>query len=165
MMKRISHRLCSPSCGLFLVRLALAAVFLSHGIGKLSAMDQTIGFFASIGFGAFWAWTVSIIEVLVGVAMLLGIFTKIAGILISAIMLVAIFHVKWTMGYFGFELDLVVLLSALAVVFAGSGPWSLARMFHGCHCDDCGHGCACDGKKKGACGCGCKSCDTPADKA
>lgn len=162
-MKRLSHRLCSPSCGLLLIRLALAAVFLSHGIGKLSMMDQTIGFFASIGIGAFWAWAVSIIEVLAGAAMLLGIFTKVSGIVLAIIMLVSIFHVKWAMGYFAFELDFVLLLSALAVVFGGAGKISLARMCHGCHCHDCGHGCACEGKT-GACDCGCKTC-TVKDKA
>lgn len=113
--------------GLFLIRLALAIVFIYHGYGKLANMEMTIGFFAKLGFPAILAWLVALGELGSGLAMLLGVLVRYAGILIAVIMLVAILKVKMAMGFGngGYELDLVLLLTALGVSMLGGGKYSL----------------------------------------
>ena len=136
-MKALMHRCYRPSLGLFLVRLALATVFLAHGIGKFAMMDQTIMFFGSLGMGAFWAYLVSIVEVLGGLAMLVGIGARVAGFALAIVMVFAIFIVKIKMGYFASELDIVLLLSSLGIAFGGSGAWSISNKVGNCDCKDC----------------------------
>ena len=118
---------------MFLVRLALAAAFITHGVAKLSNMEGTVSFFASLGFSAFWAYLVSWLELAGGLLMLIGLWTCLAGTVLAIIMLMAIIEVKYQMGFLGgWELDLTLLLSSLAVVFGGPGKYSL-----GCQCPAC----------------------------
>ena len=116
--------------GLLLVRVALGVVFLAHGIQKLQNIDMTVGFFGTIGLAPFFAYLVAGIEISAGTAMLVGKYTKWAGYLLAVIMIVAILKVKWGLGFTvqgGYELDFVLLLSALAVSFAGSGEYVLFK--------------------------------------
>lgn len=114
--------------GLLLLRLALAAVFLAHGIQKFTHMEGTIAFFGNLGMPEFLAWLVALAESAAGAAMLLGLWTRWAGYVIAIIMLVAIVKVKWAMGFLGgYELDLTLLLMALAVSVIGPGKYALGK--------------------------------------
>jgi uncharacterized membrane protein YphA (DoxX/SURF4 family) len=62
-------------------------------------MEQTIGFFASVGFSAFMAWVVAITETVAGAAVIIGFSTRIAASLLAIIMIVAIVCVKGKMGF------------------------------------------------------------------
>lgn len=114
--------------GLFLVRLSLAAVFLQAGIAKLSNIGGTTAFFASIGLGAFFVYLVALVETLGGLALLLGVWTRYAGILLAIDMFFAILLVKGALGFAGagYRFELTLLLAALAVAFSGSGKYSVA---------------------------------------
>lgn len=139
-MKKMFER--RPGVGLLVLRIVLGVVFIAHGYGKLKGIDGVIGFFGSIGLSPMWAYLVSWVELLSGVAMVAGIFTEIAGYLIAIVMLVAIFMVKAKFGFVGgYELDLILLASALAVAWSGPGmlavPMKKYRM-GGCdNCDMC----------------------------
>lgn len=112
--------------GMLLIRLGLAAVFIVHGWMKLGAMDATIGFFATLGLPAALAWAVALIEFVGGIAMLLGVYTCVAGGLLAAVMLGAIIVVKGTMGFAGgYEFDVMLMLAALGVAFAGPGKYAV----------------------------------------
>ncbi len=138
----------NPSVGLFLIRLALATVFIVHGVQKLMNMDGIAMFFGNIGVPApaVMAWVVALIETLGGAAMLLGAFTCYAGIGLAFVMAGALYFVKLsaegiTNGAYEFELTL--LLASLAVVFAGPGKYALMRKCcgwcEGGKCDDQSH--------------------------
>ncbi len=71
----------SMNAGLLLVRLALAAVFLYHGITKFQNLDGTVAFFGQLGFAPFFAYLVATVETVGGAAMLLGVWTRWAGFL------------------------------------------------------------------------------------
>ncbi len=117
--------------GLFLIRLALAAVFIAHGWIKLNGLGATEAFFDNVGIPAAGAMAVivALVEFLGGIALLLGIFTKWAAGLIAVTMLVAILQVKGKMGFIGgFEFDLTLLLAALALIFTGAGEWTVKRL-------------------------------------
>lgn len=131
---------CCADWGLLLVRLALAVVFIAHGAQKLQNMDMVVGFMGGMGIPAALAWVAALGELLGGIAMLLGVFTKYAGAVLAFIMAIAIWKVKSKAGFFGgWEFDLVLLLISLAVISTGPGKFSVC-WGHTCG-DECKNGC------------------------
>ncbi|MEK7647519.1 MAG: DoxX family protein [Patescibacteria group bacterium] len=120
-----------PNTGLFLIRVAVAMVFLYAGINKLMVGGEAGGaMFASMGITMapmFWFWVVALVETLGGAAMLLGVWTQCAGYLLAFIMLVAIILVHWSAGYMGMQYPLVMMLVSLGIAMVGPGTWALMR--------------------------------------
>ncbi len=150
-MKKLIDKMYNPpnaKLGQLVLRVTLGSVFLIHGIQKLSNMEGTVGFFGMLGFSAFWAWVVALVEAIGGAAVIFGIGTRIAASLFAIIMIVVIVYVK--KGDFKKEeLDIVLLGLSLGVGLIGCGSWSLC---HTCHKGDC-KTCSVDG----TCACDCKS--------
>lgn len=131
-----THR---TSIALLLIRIALAVVFISAGSGKLANLAQTVEFFASVGLPAVITYLVAGIELLGGIAMLLGIFTTASGIGIAAVMVGAIFtvHLKQVLGadfsiqalIGAIQLPITLLLTALAAAIAGPGAYTVIKLF------------------------------------
>lgn len=158
-MKNIMNKFGNPKLGLLIIRLGVGAVFLAHGISKLKNMEGIISFFGLLGLASFWAYVVTIIETVGGVAMIFGFFTRVMGFLLSAEMLVAIWLVKSKVGFIvpgGYEIDLMLLVSSLGIALSGPGKWALAKSVCGCgECMVCGGGNTC------GCNCGtCTNCDS-----
>lgn len=128
------------SWGLFVLRVVLGAIFIAHGWQKIQGIDMVIGFFGKIGLGTFAAYSVAWTELLAGVCILFGIFTRIAGYALIIVMLCAMYFLKLKMGFVGgYELDLVLLASALAIAWTGPGMFSIAGRVCGCgKCMLCG---------------------------
>ncbi len=115
---------------LLLVRVGLALVFMAHGWDKISTMSDTIAFFSSIGLSSIFAYLVAYIEFLGGIAMLLGVFTGWAGILLAITMLGAIGKVKLNLGFIGgYEFDLMLFLAAIAISLSGAGKYTVLRLW------------------------------------
>lgn len=129
------HRLHNPDVGLLFVRVAVGLVFIHAGWGKVSGIEQVVGFFGALGIPEWLAYVVASVEFLGGIALVLGIFVRYAGILLASIMLVAIWKVHWANGFSaangGYENQLVLLLAALALMTSGAGKYSLARLLKG----------------------------------
>lgn len=116
----------NADAGILLIRLGLAAVFIGHGFQKVTGMAMVVGFFSQLGLPAFVAYLVAFGEIAAGLAMLLGFWTHWAGKVIAIIMLGAIALAKFKTGFLGgYELDLMLLLSALGITFMGPGAYSL----------------------------------------
>ena len=111
---------------LLAIRIGLGIVFVVHGWQKITGMEGTIGFIGSLGFPAFFAYLVTAFEFLGGLAVLLGVFTRWGAAAIAIVMVFAIILVKFKVGFIGgYELDLVLLLNALALIAAGEGKYSV----------------------------------------
>ncbi|HMQ77353.1 MAG TPA: DoxX family protein [Flavobacteriales bacterium] len=121
-----------------LIRLMVGAVFLSEGIQKfLFAAELGAGRFAKIGLPnpEFLGPFVGSFEILSGVLILIGLFTRLAAIPTLVIMLVAIFTTKGTVltneGFWpmmhGSRTDWAMLLGSIYLIFEGGGRWSLDR--------------------------------------
>lgn len=146
-MEIIKKHFLSPALGLFIIRLVAGSIFMFHGIQKLSNMEGTIGFFASLGFSAFLAWAVAIIETAGGLALIIGYCSKFFSALLAIIMLVAILKVKWSFGFTALEIDFMLLATTIAVIFSGCGRYSICRFWHksceSCvNTNDCGCNCS-----------------------
>ena len=110
------------------LRLALGAVFIIHGADKLfGGMAGTAQFFTGLGIPMplVSAWVVAIVEFFGGIALVLGLFTRYASLLLTVDMLVALFLVHFSKDFKinagGYEFVLVLLAGCLALTLRGSG--------------------------------------------
>ncbi len=142
-MNQLHKHFFSPALGLFIIRLVAGVIFMFHGISKLSNMEGTVAFFASLGFGAVLAWIVAIVETVGGFALIIGYFSRFFSVLLGIIMLVAIFKVKWSLGFSKLEIDLMLLATLVAVLFSGCGRYSVCAWRHKGTCDSCTKDCGC----------------------
>lgn len=123
--------------GLLLIRLAPGLIFLTHGWMKIQNMDQTVMFMAQMGISAPAVYFISWLEVIGGVALILGVATRLFGLLFGIEMLVA----TMIMGFGrGVSLDFVLALISFGVALTGSGKYSIYKM----ECKQCG-GMLCNG--------------------
>lgn len=119
-----------------MLRVVLGLAFISHGYPKLFKMREQISqWFESIGItpGKFWVLVVGVVEFFGGIALILGAWVELVGILLAINMLVAMWKVKWgKIGYIaqqgGWELDLIYLAVALSFLFTGAGMFSVSSL-------------------------------------
>ena len=118
---------------LLILRLALAAVLLYHGIPKVMNFAATVGGFQSMHMPApsLAAGFAVLAEVVGGLLMLVGVAVDLAAILVIIDMLGAIIMVHWPNGFDftkgGWEHPFTVLAMALVVALAGPGRMSMGR--------------------------------------
>lgn len=117
---------------LLVLRLALAAVLIYHGLPKAMNFGGTSGYMASLNLplpGVVAALAV-LVEVGGGILILVGLLTELAGLLVVVEMLCAIFVVHWPNGFNflnnGWEHPFTVLAIALALVLAGGGAYGIS---------------------------------------
>lgn len=113
--------------GALLLRVVLGVTFFVHGLDKLQGgIENTAGWFASMGLPGILAYVVTGIELIGGVALIVGFGTKIVSALLALIMVVAIVKVKIAAGFMGgYELDIVLLAIAVFLSITGSSMFSL----------------------------------------
>lgn len=121
------------------LRVITGVIMAAHGYSKLasgpSGFAETL---SGLGLPAagFMAWVVVLVELVGGIALVLGVLTRLAGLLITVNLVVAILLVKLDKGLIasmdspgaGYELDLALIAGALALVLMGPGPVSLDRL-------------------------------------
>lgn len=116
------------------LRLVYGAIFLVHGWPKLKNLKVNAENFGMMGFkpGAFWGTIVSIAEVFGGLAVILGIGTQYAGLILAFNMLVAtIWKIKNGQKLIGgFELDIALFAIGLILATLGGGSLSLDSYFN-----------------------------------
>lgn len=119
--------------GFLILRLAVGAVFAVHGWQKLTVMSVggVAGFFGSLGipFPEIAALVVTLVELVGGVALILGLGTRLVGALLAIDMLVALLLVHLPNGFAvengGYEFVLVLLAASLFFALSGPGRLSL----------------------------------------
>ena len=122
--------------GLAILRVVLGIAMLVHGWSKLNGgVDNVAGFFGgTLGIPApgLMAWVVTIVELVVGILLVVGFLTQIAGILIALDMLGAILFAYLLRGSpfiengaITWEKEAVFAAAALCIVLAGPGAWSV----------------------------------------
>ena len=130
------QRFASPKqidMGLAVLRIVTGIVFAMHGYQKFFTMgiEGTTGFFTSLGvpLPGIAAIVVATLELVGGIALALGLFTRLLAIPLAIDMLTAItlFH----RGFFvpkGVEFVLTLMAASITLALAGPGAWSLDRM-------------------------------------
>ncbi|RTR02032.1 DoxX family protein [Halomonas nitroreducens] len=121
----------NDALGKLILRLAVGGLMLFHGVAKLlnpGSLDWIGGLLQGYGLPSFLAYGVLVGEVLAPVMAIVGWQTRIAGLLMAGNMLVAFLLVHTGEVFMlndngGWQLELqgMFFLSALALVFLGSG--------------------------------------------
>lgn len=121
-----------PNLGLAILRVVVGGVFAAHGIQKIAVfgMGGLAGFLQQQGvpFPALSAYAVTGAELLGGLALALGLFTRLAAIPLAFSMLVASLAVHLKGGFFlpdGLEYTLVLFAASATFAVAGPGAWAV----------------------------------------
>jgi len=127
------------SLGLLILRVALGGTMAAHGAQKLfgwwggPGMQGTAGMCVNLGYRAPFAMACGLALSEFGGGLLLagGLLTPLGALLVTAVMFNAIYHVHWPKGFFagngGYELNLLIAASAVALAGTGPGRYSLDR--------------------------------------
>lgn len=120
-------------------RIGLGVVFIAHGWQKLNTngLEATKAGFEGMGvpLPVVSAYFATFVELVGGVALVLGIFTPIIGILLFLDMLGAFLFVHYDLGVFvsegGYELVVALGVGSLLLGAVGAGRFSLDGVFGG----------------------------------
>lgn len=116
---------CNADVGQLVLRIGMGAIFIFAGYTKAIDIDATVGFFASMGFSAFWAYLVTGVEILGGLVVLLGVYVRTGALLLSIIMVVAIYLARENLSM---AMTPIAILSAtLSLVCSGGGKYALKK--------------------------------------
>ncbi|GAB4267089.1 MAG: DoxX family protein [Pararhodobacter sp.] len=77
------------NASLLVARVLLALLFIVAGLGKLGNVEGFAGYMASGGVPAFLAWPVILLEILGGIAVLIGLFTRPAALALGGFSILA----------------------------------------------------------------------------
>ena len=118
--------------GLLILRLALGRVFIVHGGQKLFMMGMggTAGMLSQMGVpgAALLGPLLAMVEPLAGVALVIGLLTRLAGLAVAVDMLGAILFFHRLHGFFvpmGIEFPMMLCATGLALAVLGAGPFSV----------------------------------------
>jgi len=127
-----------------LARLALGIVMFPHGAQKLlgwyggPGIDGALGFYSGLGIPGFLGWVAILAEFFGGIALIIGVLSRLAALVIATDLLVAVITINWRFGFFmnwngqlqgeGFEFHVLAVTLALIVIIRGGGALSLDRL-------------------------------------
>lgn len=116
-----------------LLRLSLGGLFLAHAALKLFVFTPagTAAFFGKVGLPPSLAYIIIAAEIAGGVALILGLWTRLAAVLLVPILLGAIFTVHGPAGFFfdnangGWEYPAFWIVALLTQAMLGDGAFAL----------------------------------------
>jgi len=121
------------------LRIPVGIIFAAHGAQKLfgwfggHGLDGTGQFFGSVGLnpGYLMALLAGLAEFVGGLALVAGLLVRPAAAALAFAMLIAIFAVHWSKGFFaasgGYEYALALFAASLSLLFSGAGRFSVDR--------------------------------------
>lgn len=114
---------------LLLLRVALGLIFIFHGFPKLAHAQQWVQNFRHMGFPGYMAYIAGIFETFGGAMLILGLFARIAGLLLAIEMGVAVVMVHGLLSnpsnVKNYEFPLVLCTSAFVLATVGAGLISI----------------------------------------
>jgi putative oxidoreductase len=121
------------SLGLAALRIAVAAVFINHGYQKVFVYGfaGVTGAFTHMGvpmpgvIGPF----IGLLEFFGGIALLIGLLTRLFALGFVCDMLGAILLVLLKKGFSGYELEFLLLVASLTLLLTGAGGFSVDAVF------------------------------------
>ena len=137
-----------PDVALLITRLIIGGIFVFSGWAKVSDMTGTFGMFSQMGIPVFLTYIVSYGELIGGVMLVLGLWTELAALFLTIVMLVA-FYLTRHFGFQAFSMPLATLAGLLVIIGCGPGKYKMKEMCGGHYI--CRGGCKGVSKVKGIC--------------
>ncbi len=114
----------------FLLRITAGFIFIYFGYTKIwKERERRVSFFNKIGFGngSIFFWIISLAELIGGILLVLGVFTQATAIMLSFIILGAIYTKIRQPDLLDNSLEFFILLFAvlLSLLFLGAGFWAI----------------------------------------
>jgi putative oxidoreductase len=123
------------SLGLAALRLAVATIFIRHGAQKLFVYGfaGVTGAFTQMGvpFPGVMGPFIGLLEFFGGIALAMGLLTRLIALGFVFDMLGAILLVQLKRGFSGYELEFLLLGSSLALALTGAGRFSVDALIAG----------------------------------
>jgi len=119
-----------PSIAPLPIRIIVGIAFITHGLPKLENIEGTKGFIASAGIPPELALPLALLEVIGGIALIVGIATRITSILFMVEMAGAIIMVNASSVFIaggGYELDLLLMSITISLLISGPGRISVEK--------------------------------------
>jgi len=120
---------------LLVMRLALGVIMVAHGYqNSFSHLREHVHLVASLGFPAWLGYVSSFTELIGGLLILFGLFTRPAAFALCIDLSVAIWKVHWHNGLMrdhGSEFPLAIASLAFALIFFGAGPIAIDHVLRG----------------------------------
>jgi putative oxidoreductase len=112
---------------ILLLRIGVGIIFIVAGWSKLTGIEGTQGFFESSGIPlpGIMAWVVAIVEFVGGLMVLTGTYIRVPAVLLACVMIGALLFVKLDSGFGAMRLDIMLLLTSLALFVFNSGKYSV----------------------------------------
>lgn len=118
------ERIMKTEVSLTLVRIVVGIIFIAHGLDKFNGgIEGTAEFFQSVNIPSpdVMAVVVALVEIVAGLALVLGLLTRVMSGILMVVMAGAIYMVKFDQGFIGgFEFDLLLFFVLLLFVMNGS---------------------------------------------
>jgi putative oxidoreductase len=133
---RLPNPATRPDAGLLLLRFGLAGILLFHGIYKAThGVAWISGPLGAVGLPSALAYGTYVAELLAPVLLILGLWPRLAALIIAFNMAMAIYlarrgdigKINPAGGGWAIELEVLLLVAALAIALAGAGRYSVSR--------------------------------------
>lgn len=135
------EKLANQGAGLLVLRVSLGSIFFMHGWGNAFGGHSFLyDMLAMAGWDAtpLVVWSITLLELFAGLALILGVFTRVAALLLAGEMIVAVilFHVR--QGFFivavpnvplafGFEYHVALVGGLTCLVLGGPGLFAFGK--------------------------------------
>ncbi len=113
------------------VRLVVGGLFIYAGWEKVSDMAKTIEMFSSMGIAVWLTYVVAWVELLGGIAVLVGFYTRKVSMVLAVIMIAAIYY-TFGLGFAMYSYPLGVLIALIVLMYVGCGKYSVGCCMHKC---------------------------------
>lgn len=134
LINKTSQYFYNSSIGIFIIRLVTGFIFIIEGWSKFQNLSGTSNFMVHLGLPIWMGLFIATLELVGGIALVLGIFTRIFGIIFGIEMLFIVFLTGWARGIGSHNLELILSAASFGIVFIGSGKYSLFPI----ECINCG---------------------------
>ena len=105
------------------IRASIGAIFLVHSLKKFDPSWQE--WLIGIGLPPEMQLPIALAEFIGGIFLIVGVLTRITGVVFSIILLGAIFHIRWEKGFFvsqgGWEWDIIMIEKLFSIIEFGAG--------------------------------------------
>ena len=120
---------------LLVMRISLGVIMVAHGYqNTFRHLHDHVHMVASLGLPAWLGYVSSLTELLGGLLILVGFFTRPAAFAVCIDLIVAIWKVHWHNGLMaehGYEFPLAIATIAFALIFFGGGQFAIDHVLRG----------------------------------